>query len=79
MPWRIDQIENVLLAIGRGVVHPGGLELDRDPPFSLQFHVVEELLLHIPVGHRARVLQQTISQRRLAVVDMGNDAEVTDP
>ena len=79
MSRRVDQVENVLLTIGRRVVHPGGLELDRDPPLSLQFHVVEELLLHVPIGHRARVLQQAISQRRLAVVDVGNDAEVADP
>ena len=79
MSRRVDQVEHVLLSIRRRVVHPGGLKLDRDPPFALQFHVVEELLLHVPVGHRARVLQQTISQRRLAVVDVGNDAEVADP
>ena len=75
----IDEVEHVLLSIGRLVVHAGGLELDRDPPFPLQLHVVEELLLHIPIGHRAGVLQQTVGQRRLAMVDVGNDAEISDP
>ena len=44
-------------------------------PRSTQIHVVQELLLHVPIGHRARVLQQTVSQGRLAVVD-GNDAKL---
>ena len=79
MPWGIDQVENVLLTIRRLVVHTGSLELDSDPAFPLQLHIVEELLLHIPIGHRAGVLQQPVSQRRLAVVNMGNDAEISDP
>ena len=76
---RIDQVEDVLLPIGRRVIHPGGLKLDRDSPLPLQVHVVQELVLHVPVGHGARVLQQAVGQGRLAVVDVGNDAEVADP
>ena len=79
MAWGIDQVEDVLLPIGRLVVHPGGLEFDRDPPLPLQVHVVQELVLHVPVGHGARVLQQPVGQGRLAVVDVGNDAEVANP
>ena len=79
MPWGIDEVENVLLTIRRFVIHACGLELDRDPPLPLQLHVVEELLLHVPIGHRAGVLQQPVSQRRFAVVNMGNDAEISDP
>ena len=30
-----------------------GLELDGDAPLPLEIHVVQELLLHIPVGHGA--------------------------
>ena len=79
MAWSVDEVEHILLTIRGLVVHAGGLKLDRDPPFSLQLHVVEELFLHVPIGHRAGVLQQPISQRRLAMVDMGNDAEISDP
>ena len=79
MAWCIDEVEHIFLTIRRLVVHAGGLELDRDPPFPLQLHVVEELLLHIPIGHSAGVLQQTVSQRRLAMVDVGNNAKISDP
>ena len=79
MAWRVDQVEGVGLTISGGVIHPRRLKLDRDAALTLKIHIVQELLLHIPVGHRARVLQQTVGQRRLAVVDMGNDAEVADP
>ena len=76
MARSIDQIEHIAFAIGSCVVHPGSLELDRDAPLSFQIHVVEKLLLHISTSHRASVLQQPVSQSRLAVIDMGNDAEV---
>ncbi len=79
MAGGINEVEHILLTIRRLVVHAGRLELDRDPPFPLQLHVVEELLLHIPIGHRAGVLQQPVGQRRLAMVDVGNDAEVANP
>ena len=79
MAGGVDQVEDVLLPIGRCVVHAGGLELDRDAPLPLQIHVVEELVLHVAVGDRARVLEQPVGQGRLAVIDVGNDAEVADP
>ena len=79
MAWGVDEVEHILLTIRRFVIHAGGLELDRDPPFPLQLHVVEELLLHIPIGHRAGVLQQTVGQRRLAMVDVGDNAKISDP
>ena len=79
MAWGVDQVEGVGLTISGGVIHARRLKLDRDAALTLQVHVVQELLLHVPVGHRARVLQQTVGQRRLAMVDMGDDAEIADP
>ena len=77
--WRIDQVEDVALSIRSGVLHAGGLKLDRDAAFTLQFHVVEELLLHVASCDRAGVLQHPIGQGRFAMVDVGNDAEISDP
>ena len=54
------------------------LQLDGDPPLPLQVHVIQELLLHLPLLHRARELEQLIRQRRLAMVDVRDDAEVPD-
>jgi hypothetical protein len=79
VPGRVDQVEDVDLAVGRPVFHAGRLELDRDAALALQLHVVEELLLHVAGGDGAGVLQQAIGQGGFAVVDMGNDAEIADP
>ena len=79
MAWGVDEVQHILLSIGRLVIHAGSLELDCDPAFPLQLHIVQELLLHVPIRNRAGVLQQTISQCRLAMVDMGNDAKISDP
>ncbi len=48
------------------------------PRARSKFHVVQQLLLHLPLLHRARGFQQPIGQRALAVVDMGDDAEIAD-
>jgi hypothetical protein len=79
VPGGINQVEDVGLAVRRLVLHARGLELDGDAPLPLQFHVVQELLLHVTGSHRSGVLQQAIGQGRFAVVDVGNDAEVADP
>ena len=75
----VDQVEDVVLAIGGGVLHPRRLELDRDAPFPLQLHVVEELLLHVTDRDRAGFLQQPVGQGGFPMVDVGNDAEIANP
>jgi hypothetical protein len=52
------------------------LRLDRDPAFALDVHPVEVLGPHIAVRDDTGELQHPIGQGRLAVVDMGDDAEV---
>ena len=49
----------------------GGKELD--------FHVIEHLFADIPGLHSARKLKNTISQRRLPMVDLRNDTKVSNP
>ena len=75
----INQVEDVDLAIGRGVFHAGGLELDGDAAFTLQLHVVEKLRLHVASRNSAGVLQEPVGQGGFTVVNMGDDAEITDP
>ena len=48
------------------------------PRLALQIHVVQHLLLHVAVGDGAGDLQQPVGQGALAVVDMGDDAEIAD-
>jgi hypothetical protein len=76
MAGRIDQIELVGVAVVGLVHHAHGMRLDGDATLALQVHVVENLRLHLAPGHGACVFQKTVAQRRLAVVDVGDDCEV---
>ena len=78
MARRIDQVEHVLLPVGRPVCQANRLGLDGDPPLPLQVHAVQHLLRHLPGGERPRPLQQAIRQCGFAVVDVSDDGEVAD-
>ncbi|CAH0326311.1 hypothetical protein SRABI128_05263 [Microbacterium sp. Bi128] len=74
---RVDHVECEGLAAG-GPRHPHRLRLDRDAALALDVHAVEVLRAHVAVGDDAGDLQHAVGQRRLAVVDVGDDAEVAD-
>ena len=78
MAGRVDQVVLVLLAIVPAIGHARGGGLDGDSALALQIHGVEHLVFHGAHGDRARHLQEAIGERRLAMVDVGNDAEVAD-
>ena len=77
MPGCINQIKLVGL-ISMRILHAHRAGFDRDTAFSFEFHVVEQLFLHFPFGNRTSVFQQAIRQRAFAVVNVGNNAEITD-
>ncbi len=56
-----------------------GLALDGDAALPLDVHAVEVLRAHLPGVDHPGQLQHPIGQRRLAMVDVGDDAEVADP
>ena len=73
---RVDQVQVVGLAVVGLVLDPHGLGLDRDPALPLEVHRVEQLRLHFFRIDRAGELQDAVGERRLAVVDVGDDREV---
>ena len=75
---RVHQVQLIGLAVLGLVIKAHGLRLDGDAALLLDVHVVEHLLGHFTLGKAAGVLDQTIRQRRLAVVDMGDDGEIAD-
>jgi hypothetical protein len=80
MAGRVDQVEDIVLAVFGLVVQAHGLRLDGDAALFLDVHIVENLLL---AGHLARVeaageLDQPVGERRFAMVDMGDDGEIAD-
>ena len=75
---RVDQIEDVILAVARAVIQPHGLRLDGDAALALDIHGIEHLLDHLARLEPAGELNQPVGQRRFAVVDMGDDREIAD-
>ncbi len=68
---RVDEVEDVVLPLDADV-----LRLDRDPPLAFEVHRVEVLLAHVAGLDRSGQLEDAIRERRLAVVDVGDDREV---
>ena len=63
----VDQVQLITLAVNRGVDHSNCGRLDRNTLFALQVHVIQHLLLHVPLGDGAGGLQQPVGQSALAV------------
>lgn len=78
MARRVDEVELVLLAVLALVVQTHRLRLDGDAALTLDVHVVEDLRLHLALRQCARILDQAVGDRRLAVVDMCDDREIAD-
>ena len=85
VPRGVDHVEHVGAGLGRCVVvrldrprHPHGLALDGDAALALDVHPVEVLRPRGPLVDDPGQLQHPVGQRRLAVVDVGDDAEVAD-
>ncbi len=78
MPRRIDQIQLIRLPIARFVHHAHRVGFDRDAPLPLQVHRVQNLRLHLSTGHRSRQFQKTVAQRRLPMVNVGNNCEISE-
>ena len=70
MARSIYEVQRVLT-----IVHLDGVALDGDAALLLEIHVVEHLALrHL---ERTRHLEHAVCQRALAMIDVGNDAEIT--
>ena len=70
---RVDQVQLVALP-----GHAHRLGLDRDPALALELHRIQHLRPHVPSGDGVRHLENSIGERRLAVVDVRDDREVAD-
>ena len=69
----IDEIHDIAVPLEAHV-----LCLDRDTPLAFEIHRIEELGAHVARVYGARHLEETVGERRLPVVDMGDDAEAAD-
>ena len=78
MAGSIDQIQAVFVAVARVVVQANTFRLDGDAAFALEVHGIEHLRLHFALRERAGQLQQAVGQRGFAVVNVRDDAEISD-
>ena len=78
VPGSIDQVQFIDLSVLRLVAQRRRLGFDRDAALTLEIHRVEHLALHLTVREAAAAFDQTVGQRRFAVVDMGNNGKITD-
>ena len=78
MAGRINQVQLVGLAVLGRVQHRDRMGLDGDAPLAFQVHRIEQLVLHVAGGDGAGAVQQAVRKRRLPMINMGNDAEISD-
>ena len=70
---RIDQVELIRLAIIGVIGHANGIGLDRDAALALDIHGVEQLRLHVALVDGMGELEDTVTDRGLAMVDVRNN------
>ena len=75
---RIDQVELIRLAIVGVIGDTNGIGLDRDAAFALNIHGIEQLRLHVALVDGMGELEDAVTNRGLAMVDVRNDREVAD-
>ena len=74
----VNKVQGIGLAVFRFIIKVDGPGFDGDAPLPLQVHVVQELVLHLPLGHGVTQLQQAVCQGGFAVVNVGDDGKVAD-
>jgi hypothetical protein len=74
----IDEIQVVGLSVARSVLQRRGLRLDGDAALTLQIHRIEHLLRHFALRQATAALDETVRERRLAVIDVGDDRKIAD-
>src|SRR6476660_4918079 len=57
-------------------MQPDALGFDGDAALALEIHGVEHLLVHFALRKRAGHLQQPVRERRLAMIDVRDDAKI---
>ncbi|OQC56199.1 MAG: hypothetical protein BWX54_01518 [Verrucomicrobia bacterium ADurb.Bin018] len=78
VPRGINEIELIHPTVARDVFHGHRMRLDGDATLAFQVHVVQQLVALLALGHRAGQFQQPVGERRFAVVNVRNDAEIAD-
>ena len=76
VPRRINQIKNIFLSVLRLIDDADSLRLNRDSAFPFDIHIVQNLRLHLPFRQCPGLLNNTVCQSRLPVINMRNNTKV---
>ena len=76
MAGRIDEIQLIAFAVFGIVVERDALSLDGDSSFALDVEAIQDLFCHFPLGQPPADLNETVGQRGLAVIDVGDDGKI---
>ena len=76
--WSVDKVQLISFAILRFVVQRDAVRLDGDASFALEIHRIKHLSVHFTLGQTAAHLNKTVSQGRLAMIDVRDDGKIAD-
>ena len=74
----VDQVQGIGLPVGSPVIQAHRPGLDGDAPLLFQVHVVQNLVLHDALLHRAALFDQPVGKGGLAVVNVGDNGKISD-
>ena len=74
----INEVQLIGFAVFGRVIQGNAVGFDGDPALALEVHGVQNLGFHFALGEAAAHLNKTIGQRRLAMVNVGDDGEIAD-
>ena len=72
----VDEIKHILLTI-QNIIHLNGVRLDCDTSLTLQIHIIKKLILFFTLSNSSSSIEQTIGQSAFTMVNMGNNAKIT--
>ncbi|MCY1422034.1 hypothetical protein D9M71_377030 [compost metagenome] len=74
----VNEVQLVVDTVFGFVIQRNAVRLDGDPALALEVHGVQDLGFHFALGEAATHLDEAIGQRRLAMVNVGDDGEIAD-
>ena len=74
----VDEVEFIQVAVLRLVLDLDSARLDGNAALTFQVHVVQQLVFHLTQRDGLCLFQDAVGECGLAVVDVGDDAEVAD-
>ena len=77
MTWSVYEVKKVLLAF-IGILHLDSVAFYCYSTFPLKFHIIKNLILIIPFCNRLGLFKKPVGQGTFSMVDMCNDAKITD-